>query len=55
MTQPFLEKDPLENLAEQGELGIYKHQGFWRPMDTLRDRIELENLWDQQSAPWKTW
>ena len=49
------EKGPLEYLAKKGELGIYKHQGFWRPMDTQRDRLELENLWDQQSAPWKTW
>jgi len=49
------EKKPLESLAKQGELGIYRHEGFWRPMDTLRDRIELENLWGSQSAPWKTW
>jgi glucose-1-phosphate cytidylyltransferase len=49
------ENEPLEHLAQEGELGIYRHQGFWRPMDTLRDRIELENLWDSQSAPWKTW
>jgi glucose-1-phosphate cytidylyltransferase len=49
------EKEPLEHLAENGELGIYRHHGFWRPMDTLRDKIELENLWDSQSAPWKTW
>ncbi len=49
------ENDPLEHLAKKGELGIYRHKGFWRPMDTLRDRVELENLWDSQSAPWKTW
>ena len=49
------EKKPLEHFAKVGQLGIYRHHGFWRPMDTLRDRIELENLWDQQSAPWKTW
>ena len=49
------ETEPLEQLAKQGELGIYKHQGFWRPMDTLRDRVELESLWDSQSAPWKIW
>lgn len=49
------EKEPLEKLAQKDELGIYRHEGFWRPMDTLRDRIELENLWDSQSAPWKTW
>jgi glucose-1-phosphate cytidylyltransferase len=49
------EKEPLEKLAQKGELGIYRHEGFWRPMDTLRDRVELESLWDSQSAPWKTW
>lgn len=49
------ERSPLENLAAQRQLAIYKHQGFWRPMDTLRDKIELENLWDAQKAPWKSW
>lgn len=49
------ETEPLGHLAQEGELGIYRHQGFWRPMDTLRDRIELESLWDSQNAPWKTW
>jgi len=49
------ENEPLGHLAKEGELGIYRHQGFWRPMDTLRDRIELESLWDSQNAPWKTW
>jgi glucose-1-phosphate cytidylyltransferase len=49
------EKEPLEKLAQKGELGIYRHEGFWRPMDTLRDRVELESLWDSQSAPWKIW
>ena len=49
------EKQPLESLAKQGELGIFRHQGFWRPMDTLRDKVELENLWDSQNAPWKIW
>ena len=49
------ERQPLENLAKQGELGIYKHKGFWRPMDTLRDKHELENLWDSGKAPWKSW
>ena len=49
------EKEPLEKLAAEGQLSIYRHHGFWRPMDTLRDKIELENLWDSQSAPWKTW
>lgn len=49
------EKEPLEHLAKEDQLGIYRHNGFWRPMDTLRDKIELENLWDSQIAPWKTW
>jgi glucose-1-phosphate cytidylyltransferase len=49
------ERQPLETLANEGQLGIYKHYGFWRPMDTLRDKIELENLWDQGQAPWKGW
>jgi len=49
------EREPLEKLAAKGELGIYKHKGFWRPMDTLRDKQELERLWSEGSAPWKTW
>lgn len=49
------ERQPLEALATNGQLGIFRHHGFWRPMDTLRDKIELENLWDSQNAPWKTW
>jgi glucose-1-phosphate cytidylyltransferase len=49
------ERKPLESLANDHQLGIYKHHGFWRPMDTLRDKIELENLWDSGNAPWKKW
>lgn len=49
------ERAPLERLAADGQLGIFRHNGFWRPMDTLRDKIELENLWDSGKAPWKTW
>ena len=49
------ERGPLEKLAADGQLGIFRHHGFWRPMDTLRDKIELENLWDKRIAPWKTW
>lgn len=49
------EKQPMEYLAAHAELGIFRHQGFWRPMDTLRDKIELEKLWDSQKAPWKSW
>jgi glucose-1-phosphate cytidylyltransferase len=49
------ERAPLENMASERQLGIYKHHGFWRPMDTLRDKVELENLWDSGKAPWKSW
>jgi glucose-1-phosphate cytidylyltransferase len=49
------ERSPLENLANQQQLGIYKHPGFWRPMDTLRDKHELESLWETGKAPWKMW
>ncbi len=49
------ERQPLDGLAAAGQLGIFKHHGFWRPMDTLRDKFELENLWDQGRAPWKLW
>jgi glucose-1-phosphate cytidylyltransferase len=49
------ERQPLESLASQQQLGIYKHPGFWRPMDTLRDKIDLESLWESGKAPWKTW
>jgi glucose-1-phosphate cytidylyltransferase len=49
------ERTPLENLANQQQLGIYKHPGFWRPMDTLRDKHELESLWETGKAPWKMW
>jgi glucose-1-phosphate cytidylyltransferase len=49
------ERQPLESLASRGQLGIYKHHGFWRPMDTLRDKIDLEALWEAGKAPWKTW
>jgi glucose-1-phosphate cytidylyltransferase len=49
------EGDPLPKLAERGQLGAYRHDGFWRPMDTLRDRNELEDLWAGGRAPWKIW
>ena len=50
-----LELDPLTNLAEKKQLGAYKHNGFWQPMDTLREKILLENLWSSDKPPWKTW
>lgn len=50
-----LEKEPLEGLASDGQLVAYKHGGFWQPMDTLRDKIHLEQLWNSGKAPWKVW
>ncbi|MFZ1814791.1 MAG: glucose-1-phosphate cytidylyltransferase [Rhizobiaceae bacterium] len=49
------ERSPLERLASEGELIPFKHTDFWRPMDTLRDKRELEELWQSGSAPWKIW
>lgn len=49
------ERGPLEGLASEGQLGVYKHDGFWRPMDTLRDKVALEELWEQGDAPWRKW
>lgn len=49
------EKGPLENLASDAQLCAFPHKGFWQPMDTLRDRVYLENLWNTRKAPWKTW
>jgi glucose-1-phosphate cytidylyltransferase len=49
------EQQPLMQLAEDGQLSAYRHTGFWHPMDTLRDRNVLENLWEQDAPPWKTW
>jgi glucose-1-phosphate cytidylyltransferase len=49
------EAEPVVSLASRGQLAAYKHTGFWQPMDTLRDRINLELLWDAGEAPWKTW
>jgi glucose-1-phosphate cytidylyltransferase len=48
------EQRPLETLAADDELVAYRHNGFWQPMDTLRDKLQLESLW-VQSPPWKTW
>lgn len=49
------ERGPLETLAAQGQLAAYSHEGFWQPMDTLRDKIFLDNLWESGKAPWKVW
>jgi glucose-1-phosphate cytidylyltransferase len=49
------EREPMENLASDGMLGAFRHQGFWQPMDTLRDKAVLEELWQNGQAPWKVW
>ena len=46
---------PLSNLAKSGELMAFRHDGFWQPMDTLRDKMHLEQLWNSGAAPWKVW
>lgn len=49
------EREPLQNLASSGQLSAFKHFGFWKPMDTLRDKRELENMWISGLAKWKVW
>ncbi len=49
------EKEPLENLARDNKLNSYKHEGFWRPMDTLKDKMQLTDMWMTGSAPWAIW
>ncbi len=49
------EREPLETLAAEGNLSAFKHEGFWQPMDTLRDKIYLEQLWESGQPPWKVW
>jgi glucose-1-phosphate cytidylyltransferase len=49
------ESEPMERLAREGELSAYRHSGFWQPMDTLRDRRELEQMWVSGNAEWKLW
>lgn len=51
----IFEKEPLEGLAKAGELFTYKHEGFWKPMDTQRDKFQLEELIDKEKAPWIRW
>lgn len=50
-----LEKEPLENLSRRGQLMAYQHKSFWQPMDTLRDKKLLEDLWQSGRAPWNVW
>jgi glucose-1-phosphate cytidylyltransferase len=49
------EEDPLTKLAKKNQLCVFKHDGFWQPMDTLREKIFLNKLWDEGNAPWKIW
>lgn len=49
------EREPLETLAQQGELAAFNHDGFWQPMDTLREKMMLEEMWNGGRAPWKVW
>lgn len=51
----IFEQAPLQNLAKDGELYTYKHDGFWKPMDSLKDKNDLNKLWDSNKAPWKIW
>jgi glucose-1-phosphate cytidylyltransferase len=53
--ETILENEPLANLVKDGELVAFKHSGFWQPMDTLRDKNHLEDLWKSAKAPWKNW
>ena len=49
------EEEPMETLAKEDQMSVYLHDGFWQPMDTLRDKLYLENLWSNGKAPWKIW
>lgn len=51
----MFERSPLENLVKDGKMHAFKHRGFWKPMDMLRDNIELEKMWNEGKAPWKVW
>jgi glucose-1-phosphate cytidylyltransferase len=49
------EKSPMEEIAHHGQMNAFKHEGFWRPMDTLKDKNDLNEMWDKDIAPWKIW
>lgn len=51
----IFEREPLENLAKELQLVAYKHENFWKPMDTLRDKVQLDQLWNTGKAPWRIW
>ncbi len=49
------EHDPLETISQQNQLASYKHRGFWKPMDSLKDKMDLNELWNTNKAEWKVW
>jgi glucose-1-phosphate cytidylyltransferase len=51
----YFQKEPLERLAADGQLMAYRHDSFWQCMDTLRDKVLLQELWDSDCPPWKVW
>ena len=51
----MFEKEPMQRILAESQLHAYKHTGFWKPMDTLRDNVELNSMWAQGEAPWKKW
>lgn len=53
--EAIFEKEPLESLSQENQLAAYKHEGFWHAMDTLRDKNNLEELWEKNTAPWRVW
>ena len=53
--QTVWEKEPMEDIAKSGKMKAYKHHGFWRPMDTLKDKHDLNEMWENNNAIWKTW
>ena len=53
--QTIWEREPLEKLAKLNQLKAFQHEGFWQPMDTMRDKNQLEDLWNSSKAPWKLW
>jgi len=53
--QTTWEQEPLNELANKNQLNAFKHNGFWQPMDTLREKNQLQEMWDRNEAPWKLW
>ena len=51
----IFERSPLESIAQAGKMHAFRHIGFWKPMDTLRDNVELNEMWNNGEAPWKVW